>query len=102
MSGGRTWRAQRTVSIGIAATMLLPMATHAGNPADKGLRGQDKDQAIIDYRQHIMKTLNEQSAALGQILSTSVADTNTRAHLQAIAIAASIAPQGIRAQSARR
>lgn len=91
MRDGPVLRAMRTVSIGIAAMMLLPMAAHADNLAGKGLRGQNTDQAVIDYRQHIMKTLNEQSAALGQILSTSVADTNTRAHLQAIALAASIA-----------
>jgi len=55
----------------------------------------DKDKAIIDYREHIMKTLNEQSGALGQILSTVVPDTNTQAHLQAIALAASLATKAL-------
>jgi hypothetical protein len=44
------------------------------------------DQEVIDYREHIMKTLNEQSAALGQILSTPVPGDNTSQHLQAIAL----------------
>jgi cytochrome c556 len=50
----------------------------------------DKNKAIIDYREHVMKTLNEQSGALGQILSTVVPDTNTAAHIHAIALAASV------------
>lgn len=52
--------------------------------------GVDKNKAVIEYREHIMKTLNEQSGALGQILSTVVPDTNTQAHLHAIALAASV------------
>jgi cytochrome c556 len=59
-------------------------AAKGGGPAS------DKDKAIIEYREHIMNTLNEQSGALGQILSTVVPDTNTQAHLQAIALAASL------------
>jgi hypothetical protein len=35
------------------------------------------DQDVIDYREHIMKALNEQSAALGQILSATVPGDNT-------------------------
>jgi len=62
----------------LAATSLIPLA-HA----------DDKD--TIDYRQHIMNTLNEQSAALGQILSTAVPDDNAVAHLNAIALTASTA-----------
>jgi cytochrome c556 len=103
----------------VVAAMLLPLAVQADAPAAKGTgvaasagaakgpgiasgagsakgaasggAASDKDKAIIDYRQHIMKTLNEQSGALGQILSTVVPDTNTQAHLQAIALAASLA-----------
>jgi cytochrome c556 len=49
------------------------------------------DQDVIDYREHIMKTLDEQSAAMGMILSTAIPGDNTAAHLQAIALAAQIA-----------
>jgi cytochrome c556 len=49
------------------------------------------DKNAIDYRQHIMNTLNEQSAALGQILSVAVPDDNVIAHLDAIALTASTA-----------
>jgi cytochrome c556 len=46
------------------------------------------DQDVIDYREHIMRTLDEQSAALGMILSTVIPGDNTVAHLQAIALTA--------------
>jgi cytochrome c556 len=49
------------------------------------------DQDVIDYREHIMKTLDEQAAAVGMILSTVVPGDNTAAHLQAIALTAQIA-----------
>ena len=75
-------RAMRAAAIGAMAVMLLPAAVQADD-------GKNKD--IIDYREHIMKTLNEQSAALGQILSTTVPGDNTSQHLQAIALAASLA-----------
>jgi cytochrome c556 len=52
-------------------------------------RADDKD--VIKYRQHIMSTLNEQSAALGQILSTSIPGDNAVAHLDALALTASTA-----------
>lgn len=54
-----------------------------------GIRAGDKD--VIDYREHIMRTLNEQAAALGQILSTAIPDDNATAHLDAIAMTASVA-----------
>jgi cytochrome c556 len=60
------------------AAIFLPIA-HA----------DDKD--VIDYRQHIMNTLGEQAAALGEILSTVVPDDNAVAHINAIALTASTA-----------
>src|ERR1700722_6601175 len=51
--------------------------------------GDDKD--VVDYREHVMNTLNEQSGAVGQILSGAVPDDNLVAHLDAIALTASIA-----------
>ena len=53
------------------------------------VHANDKD--VIEYRQHIMNTLNEQAAALGQILSISVPDDNVIAHLDALALTASTA-----------
>jgi cytochrome c556 len=49
------------------------------------------DQDVIDYREHIMRTLDEQSAALGMILSTVVPGDNAVTHLQAIALTAQTA-----------
>ena len=49
------------------------------------------DQDVIDYREHIMKTLDEQTAAVGMILSSAVPGDNAAAHLRAIALTAQIA-----------
>jgi cytochrome c556 len=49
------------------------------------------DKDVIEYREHIMNTLNEQSGALGQILSGVAPEENLGAHLDAIALTASIA-----------
>jgi len=49
------------------------------------------DEDAIAYRQHVMTTLNEQSAALGQILATAIPDDNVVAHLEVIALSASTA-----------
>jgi cytochrome c556 len=46
---------------------------------------------VIDYRQHIMNTLNEQAGALGEILSGAIPDDNVIAHLDALALTASTA-----------
>ena len=54
---------------------------------------QADDKDVIDYRQHVMNTLNEQSAALGQILSTAIPDDNVIQHLDALALTASTAPK---------
>ncbi len=47
------------------------------------------DKDVIDYRQHIMHTLDEQAVALGQVLSAAAPPDNFVAHLEAIALAAS-------------
>ena len=65
-------------AIAVAATALLSTA-HA----------DDKD--VIDYREHIMNALNEQSAMLGQIVSTAIPNDNVAAHLDALALIASTA-----------
>ena len=52
-------------------------------------RADDKD--VIDYRQHVMKTLDEQVAAIGMIVSTQIPDDNLVQHAQAISLAAKTA-----------
>jgi cytochrome c556 len=48
-----------------------------------------ENQDIIDYRQRIMRTLDAQVAALGQILSGATPDDQVVSHLETIAEAAS-------------
>ena len=59
--------------------MMLPAVALADN----------KD--VVDYRQHIMKSMEQQTAALGQILSGAGPADNTVAHMDAIAALAAIA-----------
>ena len=73
-------RGTKIAALAVAALMLAPLA---GRAAD------DKD--VIDYREHIMKSLNEQSAALGQILMMAVPTDQTQAHIDALALTASTA-----------
>ncbi len=47
-----------------------------------------EDQDVIDYRQHIMKTMDEQTAAVGKIMSYAVPDEHFASHLEVIALAA--------------
>jgi cytochrome c556 len=47
------------------------------------------DKDVIEYRQHVMNSLNAQTAALGQILSTAIPDDQVVAHLEDIALIAS-------------
>lgn len=49
------------------------------------------DEDAIAYRQHIMHSLQEQTAALGKIMSGAVPDDNAVAHMQALALIASTA-----------
>lgn len=51
----------------------------------------DDDQDTIDYRQHIMKAMDAQTAALGLILTEMVSDDNFVSHLDVIAINAQMA-----------
>ena len=63
--------------------------TYREKTKDADVKADVKDP--IDYREHIMKTLSEQSAALGMILSAAVPDDNTAAHMEALAASAKIA-----------
>ena len=48
------------------------------------------DKDVIDYRQDVMKTLDEQSAALGEMASGVIPQDNMGAHMQMLALAASM------------
>lgn len=81
-------RVSKAVAVGVAlgATLLLPLAS----------RADDKD--VIDYRQHIMKSLEHQTAALGQILSGAGPAENTVAHMETLALTASMALKSFEAK----
>ena len=74
-------RVSKAVALGVV--MLLPMVGHTDD--------KDKDKDVMEYRQHLMKSLEQQTAALGQILSGAGPAENTVAHMQALALTASIA-----------
>jgi cytochrome c556 len=73
-------------AVAIAAMMLLPMVGHT----------EDKD--VVDYRQHIMKSLEHQTAVLGQILSGAGPTENTLAHMETLALTASLAQKSFEAK----
>src|ERR1700733_4595292 len=87
------WRQWRSLTMRFCVRRLsmvtLCVIALAGASVVSTARADDKD--VIDYREHVMNTLNEQSAALGQILSLSVPDDSFAAPLEAIALAASAA-----------
>jgi len=49
------------------------------------------DKDVIDYRQHIMKVLDAQTASVGMLVSTLITNDNLVAHLDAIAATAKAA-----------
>ena len=63
----------------LGAAPLLATAAHADEEED------------IDYRQHIMKTMGEQMAAIQQIVQHKVPADNFATHLQVVAVAAATA-----------
>jgi len=71
---------QRTIIV-MAAAASLQFAASA--------RADNQD--VIDYRQYIMNTLNEQAAALGEILSGAIPDDNVVSHIDALALTAGTA-----------
>jgi len=77
-------RVSRAVALGV--TLLLPLMGHA----------DDKD--VVEYRQRIMKSLQEQTAAFGQILSGAGPTENTQAHMDALALSASLALKAFEAK----
>ncbi len=65
---------------------IVAAATVAALTLSTTAQADDKD--VIDYRQHIMNTMDAQTAALGQILSLAIPDENIIGHLEVIAISA--------------
>ena len=65
--------------VAMAAMLALPAGAHCD------------DQDTVDYRQHIMRAMDAQTAALGQILAEMVTDDNFVSHLDVIAINAQMA-----------
>jgi len=57
---------------------------------------EDKD--IIDYRQHIMRTMEEQTAIIGMIVSGAAPEEGMKASAESIALAASIALKSFEAK----
>jgi|SRR5882757_1179518 len=70
--------AARPVAVALAFTFVAGIA-----------HGEDQD--VIDYRQRIMKTLNEQAEIIGMILSKVIPTDNTAAHIETMAITAGTA-----------
>lgn len=66
--------------IGAACLALCGMGLPLSASAD------DKD--VIAYRQHIMRALDAQTAALGMVLSGAVPEDNLVSHLETIAVSA--------------
>ncbi len=73
---------KRSIAI-LCSAALVALQVGSGASADA--------RDAIDYRQHIMNTLNEQAAALGEILSGAAPDDNVVAHLDALALTAATA-----------
>ncbi len=63
-------------AMAMVAALVLPTAAQAD------------DQDVIDYRQHIMNTMDAQTAALGKIMSYAIPDDNFASHLEVVALAA--------------
>lgn len=68
----------RKVTTGLAS-LILAMAA---------LPGRADDQDVIDYREHVMKTLGEQMGAVGMILEKKAPADNLALHLKVIAVTA--------------
>lgn len=56
------------------------------------------DKNTIEYRQHVMKSMDGPAAALGQIVSGAVPDDDAAAHMEALALTASIALRAFEAK----
>jgi cytochrome c556 len=75
----------------LAATLIAAVSvTTLALPA----AAQQTDEDVIEYRQHIMKAMDAQTAAVGKILSFAIPEDQLPSHLETIAIMASTALDG--------
>jgi cytochrome c556 len=79
--------------MGRSALMIsvLLIGSASGTKLDALADDKYSDKDVIAYREHIMSTLEEQAAAVGQILSGVIPPDNSTAHFDAIALTAKIA-----------
>jgi cytochrome c556 len=68
----------RTVATALA-TLVLALSA---------LPGRADDQDVIDYRQHVMKTLDEQAGAISMILNNKGPAENLPLHVKVLAVTA--------------
>jgi cytochrome c556 len=73
-------------AVAVHVILMLPIVGHA----------DDKD--VVEYRQHIMKSLEAQTAGFGQILSGAGPTENTLAHMETLALSASLALKSFEAK----
>lgn len=73
----------------IRITRVLSALSLAAVPLFSAVAQAD-DEDTVAYRKHIMKTLDEQTAAIGMIFSGAIPDTNLQLHLDAIATTAAM------------
>jgi cytochrome c556 len=79
-------RSGLAIAAGLTAAVLAFSAAAA----------EDKD--IIDYRQHIMRTMEEQTAVIGMIVSGAAPEEGMKASAEVIALSASIALKSFEAK----
>jgi cytochrome c556 len=76
--------------------ILIAAVVVAGTSPAPAVGADDED--VIEYRRHIMNSLNEQAAMLGQIVSTAIPNDNVITHLDALALLASTALESFEAE----
>jgi cytochrome c556 len=67
---------------------IIPVALAVVTLALASLPGRADDQDVVDYRQHVMKTLGEQMDAVGMILESKAPADNLGLHLKVLAVTA--------------
>ena len=77
---------QVTISAVLATILIAPVQT----------RADDKD--VVEYRQHAMKTLQEQTAIIGELVSGAGPEENLPYHAEAISLAAKLAVKSFEAK----
>jgi cytochrome c556 len=73
-------------AVAVGVVLMLPMV------------GYSEDKDAVEYRQHIMKSLEAQTAGFGQILSGAGPAENTLAHMETLALTASLALKSFEAK----